>query len=166
MEEQVKICPQCGAEYFAHVKECRSCEVPLLTPEEAARQKEVPKAEGAFVCVEEGDYDIITRLASALEASGIDNHILRMKKDNSCSGGCGGDFGIFVKQSLVRTAIDKLQFIWDKMNPEVREAEQKIEAGMCPACGSDMKGAAVCPDCGLNLGGTHDDGCGGGCGPC
>jgi hypothetical protein len=50
MYEDVKICPECGAEYFAHVEECNGCGVRLLSTEEKAKmEKEAaePASKGA-----------------------------------------------------------------------------------------------------------------------
>ncbi|MBI5644005.1 MAG: hypothetical protein HY954_11095 [Deltaproteobacteria bacterium] len=153
--DDIKVCPECNAEYYAHVRMCRSCDVDLVTPEERQRLKAVPKAEGALVCIEEGDYDKITHLASALEREGLETHVLKAQK-----GGCGGgDFGLFVAQSIARMAAGKIDEIWNKMHPELKEAEARLEAGLCPACGAKMPDRfGECPDCGLNLGGGCDDG--------
>ncbi len=162
MDEQVKICPNCSAEYYAHITECRACEVALVTPEEFSRAKAPRKAEGALVCIEEGDYDRITGLARALGSLGIEAQVLMPP-----GGGCGGGFGIFVQQSIAREAARKVEELWHRLYPEIKDAEARLDSGLCPACGSKFSPSdAECPDCGLFLGGGGD--CSGGhsgCGP-
>ncbi|MFQ5737095.1 MAG: hypothetical protein ACE5GY_09590 [Thermodesulfobacteriota bacterium] len=168
MNEQVKICPACSAEYYAHITECRSCEMALVTPEEFSRARAPQQGEGALVCIEEGDYERITGLVHALGSLGIEAQVLKAP-----GGGCGGGFGIFVHQSIARTAVQKVEELWHKLYPEIKEAEARMESGLCPACGSKFHPSDVeCPDCGLFLGGDGGGGHGGcspgghsGCGP-
>lgn len=167
MDKNVKLCPHCLAEYFAHVTECRSCEVALVAPEELSRLKAAPKAEGALVCIEEGDHDRITGLAGMLGSLGIEAEVLKTP-----GGGCKGGYGVFVAESVARVAAGKIEELWHRLNPEIKEAQARMEAGLCPACGSAFSPTdAECPDCGLYLGGEggHGGDCTpgghGGCGP-
>ncbi|MBI4949814.1 MAG: hypothetical protein HY955_06675 [Deltaproteobacteria bacterium] len=162
--DDIKICPGCGAEYYAHIKICRSCDVELLTPDELKRLKSVPRAEGALVCIYEGDYDRVSVLASALDRDGVETKVLKAPK-----AGCGGgDFGLFVPETIARFAALKVDEAFNRMYPDLKEAEERLASGQCPACGSALiEGYGECPDCGLNLGGAgnggcDDSGCGGG----
>jgi len=158
MEEQTKLCPNCSAEYYAHIEECSTCEVALVTAEELSRRKAPRSGEGPLVCIEEGDYDKVTGLAHALDGLGFETQVLKAP-----GGGCSGGFGIFVAQSIAREAAGNIEALWHKLYPEIKEAEARMDSGLCPACGSKFSHSDVeCPDCGLYLGG---DGSHGGCGP-
>ncbi len=72
---QVKICPECNAEYFAHIVECAGCGVPLKVPEELEAQRErqrrfeeeeVQKA----VVIKEGEKDLVFELHHVLLGKG------------------------------------------------------------------------------------------------
>lgn len=163
MSEEVKICPECGAEYFAHVSECRACEVPLISPGDNISKRPAVSPGGELVCIEEGDYDRVTELARGLNRSGVECKVLNIARGggSSCS---GGGFGIFVQQSIAREAVKTVEDLWQKLHPELRQTEERLDAGLCPACGSGLNGSMnECPDCGLYLGGGGDN-CGG-CGP-
>ena|SRR3990172_1424286 len=169
MEEDVKICPECGAEYFAHVSECRGCEVPLVHPGESAPvERKAPVDSDPLVCIAEGDLGRARALQADLKSAGFDSKVLNMNQGKSCSGG----FGVFVNQSLAAQAAGKLQELFYKRNPEVKEMEKKVSEGRCPACGAEIFYSVYeCPDCGLNLsggghGGGHSHSGGDNCGEC
>lgn len=163
MSEDTRICPECGAEYFAHIVSCATCEVQLLSPGE---KKMMPRAEGDLVCVDEGTYERATELARELKKQGVECEVLNMGKGKSCSS--NGEFGLFVPQSIARQTVGMIEELMLKLYPELIEVDARLEAGLCPACGAPSNGEAECPDCGLNLGGGGHDhgGCGGDCGPC
>ncbi|MBZ0220490.1 MAG: hypothetical protein K8I01_08690 [Candidatus Methylomirabilis sp.] len=166
MDEQVKICPECGAEFFAYVTECNRCESELISPEElrgAAPQKSPAIGEG-LACVEEGTYERANEVAWLLRSAGFDVQVLRTPGGSSCK----GSFGVFVDRGAAPEAVRKIQELWKKAHPEVAAAEERIKKGMCPACGALLMGSSEeCPDCGLFLGEREDE-CDdhGGCGSC
>ncbi len=161
MSEDTRVCPECGAEYFAHIVSCATCEVQLVRHGE---KKELPKPEGELVCVDEGTYERATELARELKKTGIECEVLNMSKGKSCSS--SGGFGLFVPLSIARHTVGKIEELMRRLHPELAEADSRQEAGLCPACGAPAKGAAECPDCGLNLSGGGHGGCGDECGPC
>lgn len=166
MDEQVKVCPECGAEFFAHVIECNRCETELVSPEEArgpAPKKSHDPTEG-LACVEEGTYERANEVAWTLRSAGFDVQVLRTPGGSSCK----GSFGVFVDRSAASEAVKKIQKAWNQSHPEVAAAEERMRKGMCPACGALLMGSSEeCPDCGLFLGVREDD-CDdhGGCGTC
>jgi len=155
MEDNIKLCPSCSAEYYAHIQECRTCEVALVTPEELSRHSAARTGDGPLVCIEEGEYEKVTGLAHALVAMGFEAQVLKAP-----GGGCSGPgFGIFVPQSTAREAAGNIEALWHKLYPEIKEAEARMESGLCPACGSRFSHSdAECPDCGLFLGGEGHGG--------
>lgn len=164
MDEQIKICPECGAEYYAHIKSCKGCEVDLIFPhEKAAYKKNLPKAEGELVCIEEGPYDRVSEISRELKKEGIEAQVLNAGAGKSCS---SSSFGLFVPMSIARETVRTIEEIYNRLYPELRQAEQRLQAGQCPACGAGLSASSdECPDCGLYLGGgAGPDDCGG-CGP-
>src|SRR3990172_8264529 len=66
MDEQVKVCPECGAEFFASMAtECNKCEAELVDPEMMGRPstRQATSADPALVCIEEGSYDRANEVA-------------------------------------------------------------------------------------------------------
>jgi len=164
MDEQVKVCPECGAEFFASMAtECNKCEAELVDPEMMGRPstRQAPSADPALVCIEEGSYDRANEVAWGLRSAGFDAKVLRAPA-NSCKGG----FGVFVDKESARDAALKIEELWKKSHPEIEEAEELMRKGLCPACGTLLMGSSEeCPDCGLFVGVREDDCSGdGGCG--
>ncbi|MBI1912236.1 MAG: hypothetical protein HYS21_09565 [Deltaproteobacteria bacterium] len=165
MSDEFKICPECGAEYFPHAIECRTCEIALVFASELEKKKQAqPQAAGSLVCIEEGTLERVSDLANALGSIGFEASVYKMGQGSSC----GGGFGLFVDQAIARSAVKELETIWQRLYPELKESEKRLEAGLCPACGSNVKESDTeCPDCGLNLfadPGGFDSCGGGGCG--
>ncbi|MBI5827688.1 MAG: hypothetical protein HZB22_08180 [Deltaproteobacteria bacterium] len=165
MDEDVKICPQCGAEYFPHIMVCAACEVPLIRPAEAPKM-DLPDPAGSLVCVEEGDIHRVTELVRGLGSAGIEYEIMKIDGGGACSK--SADYGIFVDSALAGPAVRVIDEFLRKVYPELKDAQDRRDEGVCPACGADVRGSTSgeCPDCGLNLGGGGPGGdtCGG-CGP-
>lgn len=164
--EETKVCPDCGAEYFAHVRECGRCMVDLIPSSEArggAPAKKKHPSDG-LVCVEDGTYERANELAGQLREKGFDATVLRAP-----AASCGGGFGVFVDQGIARDAALYRDALLKKANSGLEEAEAKLRMGICPACGAALMGSSEeCPDCGLFVGSTDencegDGSCGGGC---
>lgn len=168
--ENVKLCPECGAEYFAHVAECGGCEIPLVHPEELdkARTTRIEEAEDTLVCILEGPKDRLKEIAYGLKSKGVDSQVLKtVSGGSSCS--TGGGFGIFVAREAASAAAELMPGIMNNYKDELINVDEYYSQGKCPACGADaMNSPNECPDCGLNLGGGggeggHDHGCDSGC---
>lgn len=162
--EDTKMCPDCGAEYFAYVKECSRCMVELVASSEitgGAPRKKHP-SEG-LVCIEDGSYERANELAWQLREKGFDATVLRAPYAS-----CGGGFGVFVEQDIARDAARYRDELIKQATAGLDEAEAKLKAGLCPACGAALMGSSEeCPDCGLFVGAKEDcegDGSCGGCG--
>jgi len=165
--EQTKVCPDCGAEYFAYVKECNRCSVALVSPEEMMGGAPMPPkkkhpAEG-LICVEEGSYERANELAWQLREKGFEVTVLRAP-----AGSCGGGFGVYAEQAIARDVARYRDELLRNLNAGLDEAEAKLRQGICPACGAALMGSSEeCPDCGLFVGVKDDcegDGSCGGCG--
>ncbi|HBG46708.1 MAG TPA: hypothetical protein DDW94_06915 [Deltaproteobacteria bacterium] len=165
MDDETKVCPECGAEFFAHVNVCNRCDTELVSPEEMRGPSPRPATPGneGLVCLEEGTYDRANELAWALRSDGFEVTVLRAPA-SSCKGG----FGVFVDREVAVDAAARVDELWKRSNPEIADAEERLKKGLCPACGAALMGSSEeCPDCGLFVGVADDDCSGdGSCGSC
>jgi hypothetical protein len=152
---QVKICPDCGAEYFPHIEHCADCAVPLLLPEEHKRVQEErkqcrEKTLESPVVVKEGDLNWLDELYNVLIDSSIPSVI---HADTNCKKGCSGHpYQLLVSASDAEKANELIEEHYVKVHPEFRESRERITEGKCPACRSPVQPDTVeCPDCGLTL---------------
>lgn len=159
MSEDVKICPSCNAEYYAHITICKGCECELIYPsQKASLQKKASNTEAGLVCVLEGPPDQVSDLARALNGEGYDCKVFAPGTGK----GCSANYGIFVEQTIAREAVTALEALQDRLYPELKEAAERLSQGLCPACGAALMGSGdECPDCGLFLGETGGGDCGG-----
>ena len=174
MSNDIKICPKCDAEFFAHINYCNGCEVPLINPGEApvattgTPTEPTSREENLLVTIEQGDVAKIGELHNALEARQIPSKVINA---TAVAGSCGGGFLLQVPGYLKETAVDAINEHWHKLHPELKDGVDREESGECPACGFTLDPPSPeCPDCGLNLGiAESDDDCSepsGSCGPC
>jgi len=159
VEELVKICPACGAEYLPHIEKCADCGTTLVLPggQPAAPSAPEPgpgqvQAEN-LVCIRVADLDWARRLGARLERAGID-HLLEAQETEGarcCHG--AGRFRVMVRRDDARaaSAVDAEQLQADV--PEMAGAPSSAgDADCCPACGDPVPDrAAECPACGLVL---------------
>ena len=194
MTDAIKICPECKAEFFAHVSTCNQCDVALISPVEEPLEKAppagaLPQAEGKgqgcnprqgcnpLVSIMSGPCDRLKEFSTELEFIGIENKVLNTGargatpvagafQAGACSAGEG--YGLFVPESLAGVSLKAIEDFQKRIYPELRQAEDALLNGLCPACGADIKNSpGECPDCGLNLSGAGGDGCDDdGCGSC
>ncbi|MBE9504912.1 MAG: hypothetical protein IME96_12130 [Proteobacteria bacterium] len=148
----VKLCPQCGAEYFAHITECAECKVPLQRPEELerARAEFVSEVGEDAAPLMEGKMAELKELRRLLEKEGIKTYI---NHASGCKpGGCNSTSLLFVAKSNAEAAVSFLQKHFAHNNPEPSGHEEDISEDQCPACGFHAGVDAMeCPDCGLVL---------------
>ncbi|GBE04506.1 MAG TPA: hypothetical protein ENG95_01430 [Nitrospirae bacterium] len=153
--KQVKICPECNAEYFAHIEKCADCGVVLLLPEEnqkvqeeKKRLREKPLEQG--VVVSEGELKWMQELQDVLLDSGVASAVTA---DDGCNKGCcGNTCRLQVSSEDVEKAKDRVEQYYAEVHPEIQASNELASSGKCPACGSAVDADAVeCPDCGLIL---------------
>lgn len=160
MDDDVKICPECGAEYFAHVEMCGGCDVALVRPGEQVER--VRPDDGQLVSILQGPQDRIQEYSRVIAAQGMECHVL-----NPGGSGCSPAYGLFVNQHDAEDAVRAIEQYTLDMHPELLETDAKLRSGLCPACGASLSNwttSGECPDCGLNLEPGGGD-CGTGCGP-
>ncbi|MCK5236855.1 MAG: hypothetical protein KAR06_07710 [Deltaproteobacteria bacterium] len=167
--EILKNCPECGAEFYAHVVSCNTCNIELEQKDPFAPkdQKEIAgelKAEDqGLVPVDHGSGDRISELSILLRENGIECAITKEDGGKSCSSTCV----LLTKPENSDRAVELIEQYWEEKHPEIKQAKLDKEGGKCPACGFIAGDAAECPDCGLFLGDTiehdhehSDDDCG------
>jgi hypothetical protein len=176
MTTDVKICPKCEAEFFAHISECNGCNVLLISPSAPdtsvataiPEDFEVTEDNMRLISIEQGDIAKIDELHRALKARDIPSQVIVAKQS------CNGGFILQVPEYNAKNAFAAIDEYWQKVHPELKEAAAREESGECPACGFKLDpNPQNCPDCGLSLGNDPaSDDCSepsdssGSCGPC
>lgn len=153
--KQVKICPDCSAEYFSHVVKCADCGTTLLSPEEIRRVEEEKKrlrerSLEDMVVVRQGDLNWMDELCNVLIDHGIASTV---HVDAGCNKGCCGDTCRLVVSSRdAEKAHERIEEYFREMHPEMQASHELMSDGKCPACGTSVAADTVeCPDCGLPL---------------
>jgi hypothetical protein len=161
MFEQVKVCPECEAEFFAHIEECNGCAVKLITPEElkhiqASDDLAVAEGQGTrdefgeMVCVDKGTPNRVTELKAMLAKKGIECEITA--EDNG-SPSCKGSTRLLLlaPKTAEDVSIRLIDDHWQRLHPELLDSGRLASVDNCPACGHNTGGASECQDCGLTL---------------
>jgi ribosomal protein L40E len=152
MDEDVKVCPGCGAEFLPHIEVCNKCDLPLIRPgEERPVAMDSGDNEAALVLLESGTPGDMKWLGDRLKKYGFRPQVLNLAGGGGC---CSSDgYGLFVEEPFAIDAMRKLEEIHLEASPELKEMGEQISAGRCPACGADI-GFALhsCPGCGLAIG--------------
>lgn len=173
MSDDIKVCPQCDAEYFAHAEMCSSCEVPLVLPgggtehDHSHEGSEIEWPEGPSEVLMEASFEILKDMGNALNKHKLPYEIYEKphveghesnKKAKSCQAG-QSEYAIVVPKANMEESIKITEERWYELHPDQREGDQRTSLGQCPACATDLKGATTeCPDCGLNLAGVPSSG--------
>lgn len=152
---QIKICPDCSAEYFAHIENCADCGATLLLPEEnqkiqEERQRCKDKSFENAVVVREGSLKWMDELYNVLINAGIPSMV---NTGDGCQKGCCGDTcRLLVSARDAEKANEQIEAYYAEIHPEIRTSREMMSQSRCPACGSPVSSGAVeCPDCGLIL---------------
>ncbi len=150
-----KICPRCESEYQPHIDKCADCGEALVLPEELEKAKEQRRLTGEKkvdekVVVREGELDWMSELREALIDAGIPAEV--RSEDDCGKGCCGSACRLVVSPEDLEKAQARVEEYFMEVNPELRESNELMKEGKCPACGSPVgAGARECPDCGLPL---------------
>ena len=150
----IRVCPSCGAEYFAHVADCADCGTALMLPEEldrldAERDGFMRESGGKIVAIKEGETSLVKELSHVLKGSGIKSFV--NLAPGCSSGSCCTSSVLLVAESDAEMAAQCLHSHHLKTNPEAADL-QEYSDDSCPACGHAAgPDEAECPDCGLAL---------------
>ena len=190
------ICPQCNAEYYAHIEMCKDCEIPLVSPmtglpddvemaeaEEHDSRFDAPTEETNYTTpqnsiagsdpitgsqglapeggapqnndldsfevkyIDSGPMTRLRELSNVLTSSGIQSSIVA-----GPPGMCSTDKALVVRSEEAEKAAAVVTEYWKRVHPELAEALDNADAGLCPACGATTGvDAKECNDCGLTL---------------
>ncbi len=153
--ENIKLCPQCGSEYYAHISTCADCGVPLKLPEEIEAEREKKPDVAApphdeWVAIREEGPEVIRELSDLLTRSGISWRVVLAP---GCgTGKCGCRYILLTAKNHARAAHDCIEEFHTQQYPEIKTAQEWEAQGKCPACGYSVgPDAKECPDCGLAL---------------
>ena len=152
---EIKLCPNCGTEYFSHIEYCADCDAVLLTPEEnkiarEEKKRQVDKDSWTPVILRKGSLTWMDELYRVLTNTGIPCVV---NAEEGCSkGGCGATYCLLVSSQNAEVANDRIEEYCMEIHPEIKDSKELISQGKCPACGCSVDSNAVdCPDCGLTL---------------
>lgn len=146
----VKLCPGCGAEYYAHVSDCADCGVPLVDPNSGELAGPDAELGGPTVAIRESSISQLKEFREVLEGSGIASCI---SASPGCkSGGCGTSSLLMVAEAHVVAANTRLEQHYLECHPEAAILPAEHDEHACPACGFEAApDTRECPDCGLAL---------------
>lgn len=150
--EQVKLCPECGEEYYAHISECNDCEVLLKWPEEIAKKNieetQVESLSESGEVIKEDRMALIKELNKMLLKSGVPSKMVTC--DGCDTGKCGTTYQLLVNKNDTEQANKLIDEYFLEIHPEIKESVEWGNEGRCPACGYHLGiDTEKCPDCGL-----------------
>lgn len=147
---QVKVCPGCGVEYYAHVTDCADCGVPLMYPGEIQAKITAAYRGDEWLEIRHDAKGWVQELSDMLSDQGVPS---RVELVEGCRPGqCGAQYRLLVPEDAAEDAAHMINEYFVRMHPEAGQSDKWASEGKCPACGhlvdADMK---ECPDCGLSL---------------
>lgn len=153
--ENIKLCPECGSEYYAHISACADCGVPLKIPEEIEKKRDMKPDVAThlpdeWVAIREEGKEGIRELSGLLSRNGIPSQIALAP---GCSTGkCGCRYLLIVAKSEATAAHNCIEEFHTQKYPEIKTSQEWELQGRCPACGYCVSpDTKECPDCGLLL---------------
>jgi uncharacterized OB-fold protein len=154
-EVDIKICPECGAEFYPHVEECSDCGVALawrenLEWEGAKMETQVGEPTGEGVAVRQGSQGFVNELSILLTARGIANAVRPI--DDCGPGKCASTYALMVEKGREQDAVETIEAYYREQHPELALSDERVAQDKCPACGFYVgPDAQECRDCGLPL---------------
>ncbi len=108
------------------------------------------EAHDEWVVIKEEVQEWIQKLSHMLSEKDIPSRIALAP---GCSAGtCGCTFLLLVGKKNVQAAHVNIDEYYMELHPEIRESQELVDQGRCPACGHHVgTDARECPDCGLRL---------------
>ena len=149
---QIQICPKCGTEYQAEVVMCADCQIPFNEDcLEADENQLILPADAEVVPVARGAAAAITSIVGILIDHNIPYRIDSASTEMAGSSEMVGEMVLVVQES----EFDNFHEILDRLKfeefPELKDADESLIAGLCPACNAETGDENICPDCGLPL---------------
>lgn len=151
--EKIKLCPECGSEYCAHILTCADCGIPLKMPEEVEKKgdKKPNAAEhppDEWVAIREEGREGIRELSDLLLRNGIPSQIAL--PPGCGTGKCERRYLLLVAKNEANIAHDCIENFYAQKYPDIKTSQEWSSQGRCPACGYGMSpDTKACPDCGI-----------------
>ena len=136
---EIKICPQCEAEYFTHAEKCSSCEVPLVFPGDAPAPAQhthshdgnghdhedtgIEWPEGPIDVLMEAPLEILKDMGSVLNDNRMPYEIYEKppvegaENTQSCQSG-QSEYAIVVPVANMEESVRITEEHWYKLHPE------------------------------------------------
>ncbi|MDH4099434.1 MAG: zinc ribbon domain-containing protein [Nitrospirota bacterium] len=155
-QADIKVCPECGVEYYAHIANCADCGIPLRFPEEIQGNARKTYAADEWVEIRQDAQGWVRELSEMLSGHGVPS---RVKLADGCKpGGCGSQYRLLVPRDAAHDALAMINDYFVEMHPEAGQSDEWALEGKCPACGHPVDADATeCPDCGLALASEEED---------
>jgi len=148
--EETKICPECGVEYYAHITECVDCRIKLTTEIEQTDQEKAEDTELSTL-IARGPVANLKPLVDLIAGEGINHKVELLEPELNIELTPGSEFGVFTKPEDTDKVAELVRMAATDEFPELKQADEQLESGKCPACGADVNDNRECPDCGLPL---------------
>jgi len=159
MPDNVKICPECGAEYDPRGDVCADCGIVLVFKTHAIDPRdELPESDD-LVCIRTDLMNSIDAMRKLLGRKGVATRVELHEK--SPVGVHRNTYGLLVRPDDVERAKEIYRADWLGGAPEQARtfeyAEQEL-SGVCPACDTRIpEGRVECPECGLVVGHVEEE---------
>ncbi len=153
--ENVKICPKCESEYYAHISLCADRGILLIMPEEVEKERkkkpDIPASHhDELVTIREEGRESVRELSDLLLRKGLFSKIVLAP---GCSTGkCGCRYLLLTTKGNALAAHNCIEEFHTQKYPEIKASQDWESQGRCPACGYSIRAdTKECPDCGLLL---------------
>ncbi len=142
-------CPKCGVEYYAHIKICPDCQIPIDQPLEEPVRREITREEAVSIAT--GPVSTLKNLETLLEDHNIAHLVELVESGRQIDLTPSAEFGVFIHPDDVERVAGLMREEVHEEFPELEKADQALDSGKCPACGAETGGAKICPECELPL---------------
>jgi len=160
MEKDIKVCPNCGAEYYSHIEKCADCSVHLVykndseissvSIEDATQLVLIRTDEALFI------KDFQRKLAEIGIQSVINVEYIPQHRSSHGNFGIGSYYSIYVSKEYEEKAkaLEHSQWTEELMQDNLKQDFNVNSENnqYCPACNAFVGiDAKECPSCGLFL---------------
>jgi RNA polymerase subunit RPABC4/transcription elongation factor Spt4 len=160
MQEETKVCPNCGTEYYSHIEKCADCSVDLVYKNNTEISSTSFEKTDEFVLIRTDEALFIKDFQRKLTEIGIQSviNVEYTPQHRSSHGhfGTGSYYSIYVSSGNEQKARELEHSQWTK---EINQDNLKLDFNVnsennqnCPACNAFVGiDAKECPSCGLFL---------------
>jgi RNA polymerase subunit RPABC4/transcription elongation factor Spt4 len=160
MLEEIKVCPNCGTEYYSHIEQCADCSIDLIFKDKTEISSISIDGSSELVLIRSDEALFIKEFQRKLDEIGVQS-IIKVEytpQHRSSHGnfGTGSYYSIFVSKEYEEKAraLEHAQWTEELAQDNLKQdiILNKENNQYCPACngfvGIDAK---ECPSCGLFL---------------